>query len=125
MNAFDIEKIVRERLGEMFGTRFRKQRLVTGYDSNNLPQIHEFDIVSENADIIGEIKAGKCTSGNFSLALADCLYLSKMKARTKLMTFTDKELYEYFKKHSKGLISDDIQPILITDAKLMTVERSA
>ncbi|MCJ7429766.1 hypothetical protein MUO83_00945 [Candidatus Bathyarchaeota archaeon] len=31
----------------------------------------------------------------------------------KLMVFTDKELYEYFRDKSHGLISGDIQPILV------------
>jgi len=124
MKPLEIENLVREKLAEMFGTKFRKSKLITGYDSGKRPQIHEFDLVSENSEIIGEIKAGKCSRGNFSLALADCLYLSKVKARIKLMAFTDKGLYEYFKDHSEGLINSDIRPILVLDLNLKVLAPS-
>jgi ABC-type microcin C transport system duplicated ATPase subunit YejF len=125
MKPCSIEKLVREKLGEMFGTKFRKSKLITGYDSKKRPQLHEFDLISENMDIIGEIKSGKCTRTNYNLALVDCFYLSKIKATTKLMVFTDKELYEYFKDNSEGVISKDICAILVlpyTDLKPISLE---
>lgn len=125
MKPCSIEKLVRERLGEMFGTKFRKNKLITGYDSKKRPQLHEFDLISENIDIVGEIKSGKCTRTNYNLALVDCLYLSKVKAKTKLMIFTDKELYEYFRDNSEGVISKDIRAILVlpyTDMKPIPLE---
>jgi hypothetical protein len=39
--------------------------------------------------------------------------LSRVRARMKLMVFTDRELYDYFREKSQGLISGDVQPILI------------
>jgi len=128
MKPCSIEKLVREKLGEMFGTEFRKSKLITGHDSKKRPQLHEFDLISENMDIIGEIKSGKCTRTNYNLALVDCLYLSKIKARTKLMVFTDKELYEYFRDNSEGVISKDIRAILVlpyTDLKPIPLENQA
>lgn len=113
MKPCSIEKLVREKLGEMFGTKFRKSKLITGYDSKKRPRLHEFDLISENMDIIGEIKSGKCTRANYNLALVDCFYLSKIKATTKLMVFTDKELYAYFRDNSEGVISKDIRAILV------------
>jgi len=126
MKPCSIEKLVREKLGEMFGTKFRKNKLITGYDSKKRPKLHEFDLISENMDIIGEIKSGKCTRTNYNLALVDCLYLSKIKAATKLMVFTDKELYEYFRDNSEGVISKDIRAILVlpyTDLKPIPLEK--
>jgi hypothetical protein len=120
-----IEKLVSENLGEMFGTKFRKSKLITGYDSKRRPQLHEFDLVSENMDIVGEIKSGKCTRTNYNLALVDCLYLSKIKATTKLMVFTDKDLYEYFRSNSEGVISKGIRAILVmpyTNLKRISLE---
>jgi ABC-type microcin C transport system duplicated ATPase subunit YejF len=125
MKPYSIEKLVREKLGEMFGTKFRKNKLITGYDSRKRPQLHEFDLISENMDIVGEIKSGKRTRTNYNLALVDCLYLGKIKGKTKLMIFTDKELYEYFKDNSEGVISKDIRAILVlpyTDMKPVTLE---
>jgi hypothetical protein len=113
MKPYETESFVREKLGEMFGTKFRRGRLITGYDSANRPQVHEFDIVSENMEIIGEVKSGRCSRNNYNLALVDCVYLSKIEARMKLMVFTDKELYEYFRYNSQGLVSSDIRAILV------------
>jgi hypothetical protein len=101
-------------LGEMFGSKFRKRRLVIGYDSKKRPKIHEFDFVSEDMEIIGELKSGQCSRTNYNLALVDCVYLNKVKASIKLMVFTNKSLYEYFKDNSEGVISKDIRVILIT-----------
>lgn len=113
MTQNNIEKLVRVKLEEMFGTKLRKKRLIIGYDSQKRPQIHEFDLVSDGMEIVGELKSGKCSITNYNLALVDCVYLSKIKARTKLMIFTNKSLYEYFKERSEGLISKDIRVIFI------------
>ena len=117
MKPYEVEKAVRERLGEMYGTRFRRGKLIIGDRSEGEPQIHEFDLISENKTIIGEVKSGKCTTTNYNLALVDCFYLSKVEARVKLMVFSDKELYEYFRDRSQGLISGGIQPILVNVAE--------
>jgi hypothetical protein len=114
MKPYEIEKAVRERLGEMYGTRFRRGKLIIGNRSRGEPQIHEFDLISENRSVIGEVKSGRCSTTNYSLALVDCFYLSKVKARVKLMVFTDRELYDYFRDKSRGLISVDVQPILLS-----------
>jgi len=113
MKPNEIENIIRDKLGEMFGKKFGKRKLVIGYDSARRPQIHEFDFVSESADIVGEIKSGKCSRRNYELALVDCMYLSKVEAKTKLMVFSDKNLYEYFKDRSEGIIGNDIRVILV------------
>jgi hypothetical protein len=113
MKPYNTERLVRGKLGEMFGTKFKKAKLIIGYDSKKLPLIHEFDLISERKDIIGEIKSGKCSRENYKLALVDCMYLSKIRARMKLMVFTEKKLYEYFKEKSEGLISSDIRAILL------------
>jgi|YelNatPaOPRAMG01_1025707.scaffolds.fasta_scaffold273762_1 ABC-type microcin C transport system duplicated ATPase subunit YejF len=113
MTQNNIEKLVRVKLEEMFGTKLRKRRLIIGYDSQKRPQIHEFDLVSDDMEIVGELKSGKRSITNYNLALVDCVYLSKIKARTKLMIFTNKSLYEYFKERSGGLIGKDIRVIFI------------
>ena len=76
----------------MYGTSLKKRRLFVCGRSGGEPQIHEFDLVSEDRKIVGEIKSGKCSTTNCSLALVDCFYLSRLKARVRLMIFTDKEL---------------------------------
>lgn len=113
MKPYEIEKLVRSKLAEMFGTKFRKGKLIIGCDSKKIPQLHEFDLISEDMNIVGEIKSGKCTRTNYNLALVDCLYLSKIKAQTKLMVLTDKQLYNYFKERFKGVVGNNIQAILV------------
>ena len=112
--SYNVEKTVGKRLGEMYGTQFRKRKLIIGNKSNGEPQIHEFDLVSEDRNIVGEVKSGMCSRTNYNLALVDCLYLSKIKADLKLMVFTDKKLYDYFRDKSPGLVSEKIQPILVS-----------
>lgn len=110
----EVERVVGKRLGEMYGTQFRKRKLIIGNRSKGEPQIHEFDLVSENGNIVGEVKSGMRSRTNYNLALVDCFYLSKIKANVKLMVFTDKELYNYFRDKSRGLVSDNVQPILVS-----------
>jgi hypothetical protein len=114
MNPYDIEGIMREKLGEMYGTHFRKGKLLLGNKLKGESQVHEFDLISDDNGTVGEVKSGKSSRTNYSLALVDCFYLSKIKARIKLMVFTNRELYEYFKSHSEGLIEGDIQAILVS-----------
>jgi len=111
MNQNNSENLVRVKLEEIFGTRFRKRKLIIGFDSRKRPKIHEFDFVSEDMEIVGELKSGKCSRTNYERAFVDCVYLSKIKASTKLMIFTNKSLYEYFKDNSEGLISKDVRVI--------------
>lgn len=97
----------------MYGMNLRRGKLVIGYDSGRRPQIHEFDLISESVNVVGEIKSGRCSRNNYNLSSVDCIYLSKTKARTKLMVFTNKRLYEYFRTNSAGIISKDIQAIFV------------
>lgn len=113
MRPNDLERLVRRRLEKMFGVRLQKRKLVVGYDSNGKPQIHEFDVVSDDMSIIGEIKSGKCTGSNYNSALVDCLYLSKVKTKSKMLILTNREFYEHFKDKSEGIIGKDICVMLI------------
>ena len=109
MKPVDIERLIRTFLGKMLGTYLTKRKLVIGYDSKNKPQIHEFDLVSDDMSIIGEIKSGRKSRSNFLGALGDCLFLTKIEAKKKLLILTDKEFYRYFKIRSDGIISRDIE----------------
>jgi|GEM_PF-3430997 len=121
MTPQELEKLVRDKLAEMYGMNLRRGKLVIGYDSGRRPQIHEFDLISESINVVGEIKSGRCSRNNYNLALVDCIYLSKTKARTKLMVFTDKRLYGYFRMNSAGIISKDIQAIFVDPEVLVEI----
>ena len=113
MKPADTERLIRTFLGKMLGVSLKKHKLVIGYDSKKKPQIHEFDLVSDDMSIVGEIKSGRKSTGNFLGALSDCLFLTKVKAKKKLLILTDKEFYAHFKVRSEGVISRDIEIILI------------
>ena len=113
MKPYDTERLIRNFLGKMLGVPLKKHKLVIGYDSKNKPQIHEFDLVSDDMSIIGEIKSGRKSRGNFLGAMSDCLFLAKVRAKKKLLILTDKEFYAHFKVRSEGVISRDIEIMLI------------
>jgi len=113
MKASNTERVIRNFLARMFGASLKKRKLIIGYDSNNMPQIHEFDFVSEDMSIVGEIKSGKKSRGNYIGALSDCFFLTRVKASKKLLILTDKEFYGYFKANSEGVIPHNIEIMLI------------
>lgn len=125
-----IEQKVREVLSKRLKKGLSEQKLVIGYKADKTPRYHKFDIVSDDKSydkkVIGEVKsykflnettgkAGYTTTRKARLIEA-LFYLSKVKAKTKLLALTDKELCEQFKKDMDGLLSSDIQIIYI-DAK--------
>ena len=93
MKPADTERLIRTFLGKMLGVPLKKHKLVIGHDSKNKPQIHEFDLVSDDMSIVGEIKSGRKSRGNFIGALGDCLFLTKVQSKKKLLILTDKEIY--------------------------------
>ena len=109
----DSESIVRKRLEKMFGTQLPKRKLVIGYDSDGFPKLHEFDLVSKDLEILGEIKSCRVNDASFKGSLNDCFYLSRIKAKRKMMVLTNKDFCDYFKKKSDGLISEEIEVILV------------
>lgn len=99
------EEKVRSVLGKEFRTKFSKKRLIT--DIN-----HEFDLVSENQRIVGEVKTSEPNSramkGN-GLRTAqlgdlarDCLLLLTVKADRRILVLTDKTVFEKFKETQYG-----------------------
>lgn len=119
MKPSDTERLVRDFLARIFGIPLKKRKLVVGYDSKNKPQIHEFDLVSDDMSVIGEIKSGKKSRGNYLGALTDCFLLTKIEAKKKLLILTDKEFYTYFKVYSEGIIPSNIDVMLIRPEDLI------
>lgn len=113
MKPSDTERVVRNQLETMLGVSLKKRKLVIAYDSKNKPQIHEFDLVSDDMNIVGEIKSGKKSRSTYLGALSDCFFLTKIEAKKKLLILTDKEFYTYFKVYSEGVIPNNIDVMLI------------
>ena len=112
------EKIAREKLEKRLGVKFfrgRKEKtLIVGVRTNRKPIPHEFDLVSEDQRIVGEVKSAKHTEKHhlntrLPRVLGDCRYLEKVKAERKLLVFTDKNTFDVMKRDLDGLISQDIE----------------
>ena len=106
MNPRQVERIVREKLEEIFGLSMPKRKLVVGHDSKNFPKIHEFDLVSDNRQIIGEITS---TKRAFDRTLKNCIFLSKIEAKKKILVLTDKKFFQSFKSKYEGILPNDVE----------------
>lgn len=120
--GFVAERIVRNLLADKFQKNFytkrRDRTLIVGNRSNGEEIKHEFDLVSEDKTIIGEVKSDKYTKKHHSNTrlpriLGACRYLELIKAKKKLLVLTNKRMYEIIKHDLDGLISSDIEIIYI------------
>jgi hypothetical protein len=110
MNPRQIEQTARKKLEEMFGVSLPKRKLIVGYDSKNFPKIHEFDLVSDDRQIVGEITS---TTRSFDRTLRNCIFLSKIKARRKILVLTDKRFYKSFTAKYEGILPSDVEVLLL------------
>ena len=122
--GLEAERIVRERLQRKFRKRFytggRDRTLIVGRRSNGEEITHEFDLVSKDKSIVGEVKSDKYTerahrSTRLPRMLMACRYLELVRAKKKLLVLSNKEMYEVLKRDLDGLISPQIQ-IIYCDA---------
>ena len=109
ISPLDKEARVREKLEAEFGMPFSKKKLsLKNKKSDGSIIIHEFDLVSEDGKIVGEVKAYKYTEKAQSntrrpRAMVDCRYLELVKADKKLLILTDREFHGKFTNDSDGL----------------------
>jgi hypothetical protein len=119
------EHAVTQILERKWGTKLIKKRLPVGIRSNGSSIFHEFDVVSVNKNFefdnnfVGEVKSDKLGSENgyrstrFCRMITACFFLQKVKAKRKMLIFTDKEFHDSFEKDIYGLLSADIKIELI------------
>ena len=124
--GFDAERKVRKRLEEGFQKKLYTGRndrtLIVGHRSNGEAIKHEFDIVSEDKSIIGEVKSYKYTkkahaNTRFPRVLEACRYLEMIPAARKMLVLTNEETYKVMQHDLDGLISSDIKIIHIDVGK--------
>ncbi len=108
------EQRVREILEREFGKTLPKKRISLG----NLK--HEFDLCSNDREIIGEIKSGKDLTPNgkrksyrFAEICLDCLYLMGVECKKKIMVLTNKEMYDVFRWMIAGLSIENVEIRLV------------
>lgn len=126
------EEIAKEWMQKKFQCLFSKGQLQVGRKSDGKPAMHNFDLVSEDCQIVAEVKShqltksGKIPSGKISDTYKACLMLEKINVRQKFLILTDREFYEIFKRYSDGKISKTIEIVLpaskIVDRELRKVK---
>ncbi len=105
------ENLVKKIMEKEFEMKFSKQKLIVGYKTNGEPKHKEFDLVSEDSNIVVQVKSsspqksGRKPATNIARCYGDCYLLEKVTAWKKILALTNKEFYEIFKKDSEGLIS--------------------
>jgi hypothetical protein len=113
------EDVARHWLERKFSLPFSKRSLQVGLKSDGKPALHSFDLVSEDGQIVAEVKShqltrsGNVPSGKISDTYSACLMLEKAAARMKLLVLTDYEFYEMFRRYSDGKIHKEIEIIYL------------
>jgi len=119
------ERRAAEWLGTKYHTVFSKKSLPVGRKSNDALAMHSFDLVSEDNEIVVEVKSHRLTrggnspSGKISDTYQACSMLERAKAKEKLLILTDSEFCALFKRYSDGKISREIEIVFLAgDAEL-------
>lgn len=122
IRGFLAEKIARRKLEKQLQAKFAVGRsnrtIVVAYRSNGQPVNHEFDLVSENGQILGEIKSDKYTQrahANTRLPrmLLACRYSELASARRKLFVLTNRQMYERLKIDLGGIVDSQIEILFV------------
>ena len=113
-----VRDILTKKYNKNFYIRKKDRTLIIGRRSTGKPIPHEFDLVSEDKTIVGEVKAYKHTikahfNTRFPRVLKDCFFLEKISAKKKMMIFTNKETYRVMKKDLDGIINSSVEIIYI------------
>jgi len=115
------EERAKKWLQENFSAQFSRKGLQVGTKTNGKPAMHNFDLVSEDGQIVAEVKShqltksGSVPSGKISDAYKACLMLEKISAQKRFLILTDSKFYELFKRCSNGKISKQIEIVLLAD----------
>lgn len=110
MNPRQVERVARQKLEEMFGVSLPKRKLVVGYDSKNFPMIHEFDLVADDRQIVGEITS---TTRAYDRTLKNSIFLSKIESRKKILVLTNKKFHISFRAKYEGIFPKDVEILLL------------
>jgi hypothetical protein len=113
------EEIAEEWLQRKFKAFFSRKKLQVGWKLDGKPAMHNFDLVSEDGQIVAEVKShqltksGNAPSGKISDTYKACFMLEKVSARKKFLILTDPKFYDIFKRYSDGKVSKKIEMMLL------------
>lgn len=118
------ENFVKETMEKETNHKLSEKALILGTKSDGTPKLHKFDLVSEDGTIVIEVKSGKGivgqnnrNSAGLSICSEACYFLSKVKAKLKILALTDRNMYDIFTKESDGIINNDFIEIRYFDMK--------
>ncbi|MEW6325259.1 MAG: hypothetical protein AB1515_07710 [Nitrospirota bacterium] len=127
MNYRQVEENVRKIIEKQYQTHFERKKLVIGKKSDGSECKQEFDLVSRNPTIIGEIKCCKFSnrstgkSGYKSkrkpVLLEAVFYLQCVKARKKLLVLTNLALHKEFNREFGAILKGLKIDLLRVDVK--------
>lgn len=106
-------------LQKKYNVPFSRKNLQVGWKHNGTAAMHSFDLVSEDNQIVAEVKShqftrsGNTPSGKISDTYQACYMLEKTHSQRKLLVLTDPQFYETFKRFSEGKISKEIEIMLL------------
>jgi hypothetical protein len=115
----DAENAAKKWLQNKFNISFSRRNLQVGLKSNGKPALHNFDLVSEDNQIVAEVKSHQLTkgenipSGKVSDTYQACFMLEKVTTKKKLLILSDPKFFEIFKRYSEGKISKEIEIVLL------------
>jgi hypothetical protein len=115
------EDAAKKWLQNKFNTSFFRRNLQVGSKSNGKPAMHNFDLASEDNQIVAEVKShqltkgGNIPSGKISDTYQACSMLEKVSAKKKLLILTDCKFYKIFTRCSEGKISKEIEIVLLSN----------
>ena len=79
-----------------------------------MPNEYEFDLVSNDNSIVGEVKSGRDLSDyRFAECCLDCLYLMSVKAERRIFVLTDQLMYDWFRNIICGLAFEYVEVMLV------------
>jgi thiamine kinase-like enzyme len=118
ISGFVAERRARERLQRELRVEFASSRadrtLIVGHRSTGEAIKHEFDLVSSDGRIVGEIKSDKYTkraqaSTRLPRMLAASKYLELVSAERKLLVLTNRRMHKILKHDLDGIINKQIE----------------
>jgi len=115
----NAEEVAKNWLQDKFSISFSRRNLQVGTKPNRQPAMHNFDLISEDSQIVAEVKShqltkgGNIPSGKISDTYQACFMFEKVSAKKKLLILTDSKFYEIFRRYSEGKISKEIEIVLL------------
>jgi hypothetical protein len=118
MDRVGDEDKVRQRIGDQYGLKLTKRKLVVGRTAAGVERHHEFDGVAPDGQVVIEVKTNELKAtpekpkGRYDSAIKQALaldlyMLSRIHAKTKLLVLTDRPLFDLCIRDMDGLLDPD------------------